>query len=81
MKKPTNINNAPKDATHWAPETDKWLECYYRLEGGLWYHVNDYWASDVDERPYGLPAQNWKNNGELKLDRPLNDLIPLEQLK
>lgn len=81
MDKPTNIANAPKDATHWAPETDKYLECYYRLENGLWYHVNDYWASDVDVRSYGLAAQNWKHRGSHVLHRPLTDLIPLEKLK
>lgn len=81
MKTPTNISNAPKDATHWAPETDNWLEAYYRLENGLWYHVSDYWASDVDERPWGMPAQNWKNNGSVRLKRPTTDLIPIEELK
>lgn len=81
MNKPTNINNAPKNATHWAPETDRFLEAYYRHENGLWYVVSDYWASDVDERPYGYPAKNWNTGGEPTLKRPSTDLIPLEQLK
>ena len=81
MKTPTNINHAPADATHWAPETDDWLEAYYRHENGLWYCVSDYWASDVDERPYGMPSKSWKNDGQESLKRPLTDLIPLEKLK
>lgn len=81
MNRPTNIKHAPKDATHWAPETDDWLEGYYRYQDGKWYHVNYYWASDVDERPTGLPAQSWKNDGTDTLLRPLTDLVPLEQFK
>lgn len=81
MNKPTNPTNAPKNATHWAPETDHWLESYYRFENGLWYQVNDYWASDVDERPYGLPAKSWKNDGKEKLERPLSELIKLDKFK
>ena len=81
MNKPTNINNAPNNATHWAPETDQWIESYYRLEKGLWYCVNDYWASDVDERPYGRAAKKWSLDGVPLLQRPFNDLTPLSELK
>lgn len=83
MKSPTNINNAPKDATHWAPETDQWPECWYRFEDGLWYTLCDYWADAIDEYPWSPPAKNWntKSKGVLVLKRPLTELIPLEKLK
>ena len=80
MKCPTNIEHMPEGATHWAPETDNWLEGWYRLEDGLWYHVNQYWASDVDERPYGMPADAWKNKGSPVLTRPLWDLVEIKDL-
>lgn len=79
--KPTNINDAPSNATYWAPQTDDWVECYYRLENGLWYIVNAYWASDVTERPYGRPAKAWNENGFPELIRDVNELILLENFK
>lgn len=81
VNKPTDINNAPKDATHWAPETDDWQECYYRFDNGLWYQVNNYWASDVEERPYGHPAKHWKVFGMKELKRPMTDLVAIEKFK
>lgn len=81
MNKPTNIEHAPKDATHWAPETNDWLECYYRYENGLWYFVNYYWASDVDERPTGIPAHAWRENGVEDLLRPMTDIIEIGEFK
>lgn len=76
-----DLSKGPKDATHWAPETDKYLECWYRLEAGLWYCVNAYWGDDVDERPYGMPAKAWKTIGKPTLDRPTTDLIPVSELR
>ena len=78
MKYPTNISHMPEGATHWAPETDNWLEAWYRFEDGLWYQVNQYWAYDVAERPYGMPAAGWKGAGVPVLKRPISDLTSVE---
>ena len=78
MIKLPKLANAPEGATHWAPDSDGWAESWYRLEDGLWYCINDYWASDIAERPYGMAAKSWKEDGAEKLIRPLEELAKLK---
>lgn len=75
-----DISKAPPGATHWAPEKDQFAESWYRYEGDEWFCVNDYWASDVTERPYGHAAKKWANDA-IRLKRPMSDLISLDTLK
>ena len=76
-----DLSKAPEGATHWAPDTGEWCECWYRFENNLWYIINDYWASDVVERPWSGAAKAWKENGFTRLKRPITELIPVSELK
>lgn len=71
-----DISKAPPGATHWAPDSGQFCESWYRQEGDLWFCINDYWASDVTERPYGRPAKQWNDN-PVRIQRPMSDLIEL----
>lgn len=79
FKPEPNMSHKPEGATHWAAQTDDWLECWYRLENGLWYMITEYWATDIAERPYGMPAKSWKEDGVTELKRPLSDLVNLNE--
>lgn len=74
-----DLTKAPKGATHWAPDTGQWCECWYRLENGKWFVINDYWASDVDRE--GSPAgDSWYNKSADKLVRPMADLVEIPKV-
>lgn len=72
-----DINRAPPGATHWAPDTMDYASAWYRKAPEGWYVVNDYWADDVYERPYGRAAINWNEKVYVELCRPEGDLVSL----
>lgn len=47
MGGPPRWHKAPSDATHWAPDTKSYSECWYKKEGGVWYFAKAWCSSKV----------------------------------
>lgn len=75
-----DISKAPPGATHWAPESGRYPETWYRYDGNAWYCIPDYWASDVVECPNGQAAKMW-DIYPIAVRRPMSHLISLDTLE
>lgn len=57
-----NWEDAPKDATHWAPETDDYFASWYKIEGSSWSCVNVDSYRVFNSPWYGLGVMNLRIN-------------------